>query len=481
MSIRRFVEAPRVRRGLAASVVVLAAGGLVLFRSPADARVAVVQVAHGDTAPLGPSSVSFTAPGGHGTLGLSHSRLLAGGERRLYAELKLTADEVDKARERAPLSLAIVLDTSGSMDGEKIERARDAVKKLLRDMREDDEIAFVRYSSDSELVQPLARVGSVRGELLRRIDAMSAGGGTNIAPALSQGTRALAEAGKGRVRRVVLVSDGLDSTRPQSEATARDSAERGVTVSSMGIGLDFDEAYMGAVARIGHGNFGFVKDADTLTTFLRRELEETATTTLEGATARIPLPRGFRFVRAAGADARVVDDGTAVELRMGSLFGGDQRRVVLELAGRVDAGEVRGIDAQVGWSRVAGGAADVKLGRLEVTGTDDARAVEEGRDGAIWADAMSALASIRQLEATEAYTRGETARAQALIDENLADLGGAAAAAPPAASAALHNQMQVYEQTREQFGRAQAGSAEGKTAAKAAAERDLGNVSRKGF
>ena len=357
MSIRRFVEAPRVRRGLAASVVVLAAGGRGRLRRPAPARVAGGQLGPGDTAPLGPSSVSFTAPGGHGTLGLSHSRLLAGGERRLYAELKLTADEVDKARERAPLSLAIVLDTSGSMDGEKIERARDAVKKLLRDMREDDEIAFVRYSSDSELVQPLARVGSVRGELLRRIDAMSAGGGTNIAPALSQGTRALAEAGKGRVRRVVLVSDGLDSTRPQSEATARDSAERGVTVSSMGIGLDFDEAYMGAVARIGHGNFGFVKDADTLTTFLRRELEETATTTLEGATARIPLPRGFRFVRAAGADARVVDDGTAVELRMGSLFGGDQRRVVLELAGRVDAGEVRGIDAQVGWSRVAAGPA----------------------------------------------------------------------------------------------------------------------------
>ena len=140
--------------------------------------------------------------------------------------------------------------------------------------------------------------------MIARVSALSANGGTNIAPALSAGLRALEGAARGRVKRVVLASDGLDGTRVQSESVARESAGRGVTVSSMGIGLDFDEGYMGGVAQAGHGNFAFVRDGAALTTFLQRELLETASTTIESAAARIKLPEGVRFVRAIGADAR---------------------------------------------------------------------------------------------------------------------------------------------------------------------------------
>src|SRR6185312_3768525 len=157
---------------------------------------------------------------------------------------------------------------------------------------DDDEIVFIRYSSDTELVQPLARVGAVRRALVERIERLDANGGTNIPPALAQAARALEDAGKGRVRRVVLASDGLDSTRALAEEYARNSAAKGITVSSMGIGLDFDEGYMGGVARSGRGNFGFVKDGASLATFLHRELEETATTTVEGLRARFRLPEG---------------------------------------------------------------------------------------------------------------------------------------------------------------------------------------------
>ena len=87
-----------------------------------------------------------------------------------------------------------------------------------------------------------------------------------------------------------------------AETIARQSAEQGVTISSLGVGLDFDEAYMGAVARSGRGNFVFVSDAAALATFLKRELKETATTTVEKAEVRLKLPEGVLFVRATGAD-----------------------------------------------------------------------------------------------------------------------------------------------------------------------------------
>jgi Ca-activated chloride channel family protein len=475
MSIANWLRSSRIRRGLAASAVVLAAGGLILFRAPASAHGPyVVQPA---VTPTGSSVASFRGPGAHGQIALSHTKLLAGAGQPVFAEVRLAADAVDGAHERAPLSIAVVLDTSGSMDGEKIDQAKKSVIQMVRDMRDDDEIALVRYASDSELVQPLARVGAVRDALVAKVRAIESGGGTNIPGGLAVGLRALDEARKGRVRRVVLVSDGLDSTRADAERMARDAFERGITLSSMGIGLDFDESYMGGVARVGHGNFGFVKDGAALATFLRRELTETASTTVENATVRVKLPIGVRFTRATGADARVVGDGNEVELKMGSLFAGDERRAILELSTTLAAGDVRAIDGSATWDRVGGSAAETRIPRLELVASTDAGEVERGRDGTVLASATSALASQRELEATEAYAHGDSETAQRLIDQNIAALTTAAAAAPAPAASSLAKQRAAYESHKAGFGAAGPGTDEGKAAAKRATEKDLSNTS----
>jgi Ca-activated chloride channel family protein len=273
---------------------------------------------------------------------------------------------------------------------------------------------------------------------------------------------------------VVLASDGLDSTRAESERLASSSFEHGITISSMGIGLDFDESYMGGVARAGHGNFGFVKDASALATFLSRELKETASTTIEDATATVTLPRGVRFVRASGADAR--QRGDEVELKLGALFAGDERRVVMQLATDLDVGDARGIEGRVSWARVGGGSADVHVSRLDVLATNDQRAVEEGRDGAVFASAASVFASVAQLEATEAYARGDKGRADGLLDQSIAALATAAAAAPAPAASALNRQIAEYKGRKTALDRANPWSEEGKTAAKRAFEFDRRNA-----
>src|SRR5208282_1322816 len=129
-------------------------------------------------------------------------KVLAGSGESVFAEVRLAADAAaggPGASQRAPLALVVVLDTSGSMEGEKIDRAKDSVLGLMRDMRDDDEIAFVRYSSDAELIQPLAHLGQVRGSLAARVRRLDAGGGTNIPSGLSMGLATLGEAEKGRV------------------------------------------------------------------------------------------------------------------------------------------------------------------------------------------------------------------------------------------------------------------------------------------
>jgi Ca-activated chloride channel family protein len=247
MSFIRWIRVPRIRRGLAASAVVLAAGGLVLLRAEAkpapryEPPIGVVTPA----LPAGSNVSSFVGRGLHGTFALSHASVLAGRGQPLFADLTLVADSSEGSRAHAPLAMVIVLDTSGSMSGEKITEARSAITRLLRDMNDDDEVAFVRYSDAAQPVEPLRRVGAIRDDLIARVNRLEAGGGTAIPLGLAAGLDALGGENGSRVRRVVLVSDGLDSSRPQSEHLASSSFERGITVSSMGIGLDFDESYMG--------------------------------------------------------------------------------------------------------------------------------------------------------------------------------------------------------------------------------------------
>jgi Ca-activated chloride channel family protein len=485
MSISMWLRASRVRRGLAVSAILLAAGGLVLYRAPTNAVAAAPPESPLSPAsliapaPNGRNATTFSGPGLHGAFALSHTKVLANGSTRVFGELTVTADAADVAKERAPLSLVVVLDTSGSMSGEKMEQAKSSVISLINDMRDDDEVALVRYSHASDLVQPLARVGSVRSSLISKVREIQVDGGTNIPPALAHGLRALEEAGRGRVKRVVLVSDGLDNTRALAEATAKQSAERGVTISSLGIGLDFDEGYMGAVARAGHGNFAFVKDGAALATFLQRELKETAATTIDRASVRLSLPAGVRFVRAIGADARAVDNGTALELGMGALFAGDTRRVVIELSSNLgEAGEIRGIGGSASWTRVGGEAAEASIGALSLEATRDERAVLDGRDGGVFANATSALASVRQMEAAEAYSQGDGAKAQQIISGNMADLAEAQAIAPAPTAAALAAQTKEYAEVKSSFAQEPPGSMRAKSAAKASAAKSFANTQR---
>ena len=271
------------------------------------------------------------------------------------------------------------------MEGEKLREAKSAVKGMLRDMRDDDEVAFVRYASSAQLVQPLTPVGVARERLMANVDSLlQAEGGTAIPSGLFGGPLGARERGawRGRVRRVVLVSDGLDSSRAQSERLARSNSDKGITISSMGIGLDFDEAYMGGVARSGHGNFGFVNDEPTLTAFLKRELIETATTTAESTVVHFHMPDGVRFVGATGADADA--HGRDVDLRVGALFAGEPKRVLVEMSTDLTPGAAADFNASVTWDAIGGGTADATIPQLEVLATNAANAVAAARNEGRW-------------------------------------------------------------------------------------------------
>jgi Ca-activated chloride channel family protein len=490
----------RARHGATAAAVVLATGGLFLLHAHADAHaetpdrggmqlpspdVAAVLTPKASTLPpAGADTVAFSGPHVRGTLALSDARVLTGRGQQLYADISLSAD--GDGAEHAPLAMVVVLDTSGSMEGEKLREAKSAVKELVRTMRDEDDIAFVHYSHFAEVVEPLRRVGDVRQELSAAVDRLSASGGTAIPLGLEMGMRQLDEGlarsesriGQ-RVRRVVLVSDGLDSSRARSEGLAQTAAVGGVTISTMGIGLDFDEAYMGAVARSGHGNFGFVNDGPTLTAFLKKELTETAATAAESTVVHLHLPAGVRFVRATGADADV--HGADLDLRVGAIFADDTKRVLLTFETDMTNGAAADLGGSLTWTGAGGGANEATIPTLGLRATDDAQAVQATRNATVMARVASVEASKRQIEAAEAYSRGDTARAQHLIQTNIASLGAAGHAAPAPVAAQLAQQAESYSSTYRDFASAPAASPRGRYAAKAAAASNMANAMKMAF
>lgn len=466
-----------LRRAVAMASVVLATGGLCLARSP-------VSEAHGLLAPAGAHEVRFSGPSAKGSIALSHGKVLAGGTTRVVAEVRLRADETRRGRVHAPTALVVVLDTSGSMEGEKIVEAKRAVRAMVEQMRDDDAIAFVRYDDRAVLEQPLGLLRDNRRALLARLDALRAGGGTNIASGLEAGLEAV-RGGMGddvrRVQRVVLVSDGLDAGRTQAENLANEGAERGVTVSSVGVGLDFDESYLGAIASRGHGNFGFASEGQKFEAFLRRELDEATATAIEDARVTLELPRGATFVSAEGASAS--SSGGDVELRFGSLFAGDERRAIVELDVRAgaEAASTLTLRPSASWMHGEGERARIAVDALGLVPTDRLAEVDASRDLTVLASATSVLASRRQMAAAAAFAKGDVAEATRLTRDNERALEGIRALAPAPARAALAKQLDAYKGMQDTFATTPPTTEAGKAAAKSAAAQEQSNTVRRTY
>jgi Ca-activated chloride channel family protein len=471
MSIHSFLVRKKVARTLAAGCVALAAGGLVLVRAPRRSTAAgspppILHPPVIGTGPSGAPRVEFSGPGLHGHASLTQGQVLAHGTREVYAELRVAADARPMtARETRPAALAVVLDVSGSMSGEKLTQARNALLELVEQMRDFDQISLVTYSETARVLQPLARVSEVRARLRTVIPTIQIEGGTNIPAGIAFGVSTLATASDRMVRRVVLLSDGQDgSGRPLEQVTSevRARADQGFTLSSLGIGADYDERFMSRVADAGRGNYEFLRDGSQLRAFLTRELQQATSTTVERAVAEVRLPSGWRAVRVIGAES---PGGTGtLRLPIGALFAGDERRLVLAL--EVDAsapGPMGALAVNLDYRAVTEEReVHVNGGHLELLATASEAAALASRDMTVFAESEAALIAARQQDAVVAWRDGRPAEAQAIAARNIATLGALAAAAP-AAQPALEAQRRQFERDQSAFQNVNAASDEGRS------------------
>ena len=267
-------------------------------------------------------------------VGLDHTTYLAESKQTGYVRVSLEARRGEEGGDgfRAPLNVAIVIDRSGSMAGQKIEHAKKAALAALAQMRPDDIVAVVAYDSRVSVLVPATKV-SDRESIRRGILRLRASGSTALFAGTVKGAEEVRKFYDPRsVNRVILLSDGLANVGPDTPEDlaqlGRDLRLEGISVSTVGLGLDFNEDLMMALARSSGANFTYVENSRDLERLYRKGFGAMATIAASDVEAKVELPEGFRPVRVLGMDADIL--GQTATIPVNQLYAGFEQHVVVE-------------------------------------------------------------------------------------------------------------------------------------------------------
>jgi Ca-activated chloride channel homolog len=415
-----------VQSGRSRAVVLFAALAVSLSGSSLAAAQSVLQPVGQKPAceVSGPVVSRDTAAFVHGTLGatLSSSKLQSGGDGQVFASFEVLTREDAGSGERVPVDVALVVDRSGSMDGEKIEYARRAAEGLVARLGTHDRVTLIQYDDRAQVLVPLTKLDAAgRIRLRRMIQTLQPGGGTNLHAGLVLGRKQLARTEqRGRVNRVILLSDGHANegiTDPTVLANvAGRFAQQGIRLSAMGIGQDYNEDLMESLAEHGRGRYHYVARASDLESILGNELASLKATVALNAELRIePGCGGAEVVEVFGYESR--REGSVVVVPMADLFAGDSRRILVSM--RIPAagtGLRQVLRSSLSFQDVAtakAASASLALG-AELSKDPSAVAAAADRDMVASILEVQAAAAIKQ--AATAFERGDKVQAQAVLE-----------------------------------------------------------------
>lgn len=369
--------------------------------------------------------------------GLVRYRIIArGGDENLAITIQAPNVVRDIPSARPSLSLAIVIDRSGSMHGAPIEHAKDAALSVLRQLGASDAFSIVTYSSASESVLPMQRATEANKLAARAaIEAIEDDGGTCISCGLETGAREVGRSPvEGGLRRILLISDGQANEgvydRDELAQLAAATAARGTSISTVGVGLEFDEVTMRRLAEVGHGNYFFVEDTVALSTMFSRELGNLGQTVAsEVRLVVIPGP-GVHIEEAYGYP--MTRDGDRAIVPVADLRAGELRKVVLRVTvGAHAEGPLAVAQVELAWRRVADGATRSARTAAQVDVVTDPAAVAASVDPAIAPVVEQALSARALEEAASAYDQDGIAGAREVLERRARAVRANARNLPP--------------------------------------------------
>lgn len=346
-------------------------------------------------------------------LSLRTDRLLVRSSASSVRHLLITveAPEGDGSRPvRQPVDVAFVLDRSGSMNGQKIELARDAIAKGLSMLSPADRFAIVAYDDRVDVVAALG--SGARERAAADLALIDARGSTNLSGGWLTACMQLAEAeGPRDIRKCLLMSDGQANAgitdTEELQKHAAELRERGIVTSTFGVGDDFDEELMTGVARAGGGHAYYIAHANQITDLLTSDIGETLETVLHDVELRVSLPDGVTIE--VMSDFSTITAGRTSVVHLGHMVAGQSISVLARV--ECPAGDL-GRTVGIGVSVVSREHPTPAQSECSWTYASDDANEQQARTSEVDAEVAKVQAALARREALRYNRRGDFVRAR---------------------------------------------------------------------
>jgi Ca-activated chloride channel family protein len=209
--------------------------------------------------------------------GMSVGRDWVTGAHQATLQIAVTTTVDPTTYQRLPMNLVVVVDHSGSMasDG-RLDKVKAGLHTLIDHLQDTDQLALVEFDDRVDIDAPLRPLD--RPKLHAIVDRLTPRGATDIFDGLQQGFLLLGDVpASQRQNRVIFLSDGNatagDTVQSDILAMAAVRVQRGIGLTTIGVGNDFDVGLMRGLAEQGAGNFYFLEDPGAATEVFTEELD----------------------------------------------------------------------------------------------------------------------------------------------------------------------------------------------------------------
>ena len=252
--------------------------------------------------------------------------------------LDLTAPANPAQSTRPGQAIQVVLDRSGSMEGQPLDAAKGSLLKLVSRLAPQDAFGLVAFDDSALVIVPTRTMADHHMPSLRKsIRDLQTGGSTDISAGYLMGLRELTRVQATGGSTLLLISDGHANAGEQDpkffQEVSTKSATEKVTTSTIGLGNGYDETILEALAQGGGGAHRFAGSIDEAVGAIAAEVDDLLDKTIVNAVLRVTPTSAMSGAPAIEIVQRLPywKDGETFVVQLGDLYSGENRRFIIDL------------------------------------------------------------------------------------------------------------------------------------------------------
>lgn len=283
--------------------------------------------------------------------------LQSNNQKKLFLYFEVNAEKFEESIKRIPLNISLVIDRSGSMNGDKLEYVKQAVAFVVQNTSKEDFISVVQYDDKIETIIASQNINN-KSEILEKIKNIQAGGSTNLSGGMLKGYEEVESTKKEKfVSRVLLLSDGMANvgiTSPEKleEIAQKQFRDNKIALSTFGVGADFNEDLMTNLSEYGGANYYFIEKPDEIPAIFNKELQGLLSVVAQNLKITISFPEQYlAFEKVFGYSVDSIQKNS-IEINLNDVFSEEKKAFLIELKVKKEIDKDINIETEINYADV---------------------------------------------------------------------------------------------------------------------------------